>query len=233
MERLILDHLAELYNIKDRREGIHLSDIVYCLTKSFFNHKQMIEPTDEEIMLFVIGLGLQDILTPKEAIVPMYEKDGITFSPDFRLKIGKSEFHELKTARLSMKTLLESLPETWLEYIKGGCFMRGVTSYELTVLLLMGTYAPPFPKLYSETLVFEEQELSDNWNEIVARKAVFDKALATNKPPTPGIWCKGWECPLIPTKKSWSCRYSMQCSAIQMLEGFDDTEIDPQELKHE
>lgn len=222
MERLILNHLADLYKIKDRREGIHLSDLIYCLTRSFFNQKQMIEPTDEEVMLFALGFGLQDVLTPKESTTPVYEKDGITYSPDLVLSVD-SKTCEIKTTRRSSKR--DDLPDTWIEYIMGGCYIRGINTYELIILYMMGNYAPPFPQMYAETLVFDSWELENNWHEIITRKVVFDMALETNKPPAPTIWCKEWECK--------NCRYSMQCSAIKMLEGFDDTKTDPQELKHE
>lgn len=210
MDRFILDHLASLYKLKDKREGIHLSSLVYCITRSFFDQVAPVEPTDEEVMLFALGLGLQDVLTPKEAIVPVYEKDGITFSPDFMLKLGdQGQFAEIKTTRMSLKKALESLPETWIEYIMGGCFIREVTRYELCGLFMLGSYAPPFPVIYSETLIFEPTELRDNWDYILGRKRVYEEALANNQPPQPFSYCKNWECS--------RCRYKLQCSAIQMI----------------
>ena len=210
MSRLVLDHLISLYNINRKREGIHLSTLVYCLTRSFFDQVAPIEATDKEVMLFVLGLGLQDVLTPKTAETPMYEKDGITFSPDFALRLPSEKrvrYAELKTTRMSSSK--ESFPETWLEYIMGGCYMRGINTYNLSVLYMLGNYRPPFPHLSSFILSFTDEELRDNWGRLMARKDVYCKALENNKPPTPRLWCKARECK--------NCRYALQCDAYEMV----------------
>jgi len=208
LDRLALDHLANLYKIKDKREGIHLSTLVYCLTRSFFDQLAPVEPTDEEVMLFALGYGLQDVLTPTGAGKLVCIKDGITYSPDFLLKLNGS-LGEIKTTRMSSKTLEDHLPETWIEYIMGGCYIREETSYNLMVLLMMGNYHPPFPKIHSETLVFEEQELQANWDYLLGRKEVYEEALSSNQPPQPFQWCKDWECKF--------CKYRLQCQAMEMV----------------
>ena len=142
LTRKIINHLAKLYNIRERREGIHLSTLVYCRTRGFLDQKQTIEPTDEEVMLFALGFGLQDVLTPEDATTPVFEKDGITYSPDMVFSVNGDKLVEIKTTRMSEKTLLGSLPETWLEYIKGGCFIRDVNTYDLAILLMMGCLHP-------------------------------------------------------------------------------------------
>ena len=211
LDRLILDHLAEKYKLRQQRVGVHLSSLIYCLTRSFFDSVSLVEPTDEEVMLFALGLGLQAEFTPAEATTPVYEKDGITFSPDFVLKLNGSGYSELKTTRGSMKKYLaiDGLPEIWIEYIKGGCYIREVTEYNLAVLYMMGNYAPPFPTIHSETLVFEPEELQSNWGYLLGRKEVYDLAVLNNKPPKPFKWNKSWECK--------NCRYKLQCDAITIL----------------
>ncbi len=216
LDRLILDHLSNKYQLKQKREGIHLSTLVYCLTRSFFDQLAPVEPTDEELMLWALGYGLQDVLTPANAETPTYEKDGIVFRPDFVLPL-EFGYCELKTTRASLKKNKESLPETWIEYIMGGCYMQGVTEYQLSSLHLMGSYAPPFPELYSETLVFEVEELQDNWERIVNRRDIYQLSLATNQPPTPFTFNKDWECK--------NCRYKLQCEAMVMAEKFIKEEI--------
>ena len=85
LKRKILDHLANLYKIKEVRESNHLSSYITCRTKSFLDQKQTTEPTDEEVMLFALGYGLQDVLTPKDASAPVIERSGIIYSPDMIL----------------------------------------------------------------------------------------------------------------------------------------------------
>lgn len=203
--RLMLNHLADLYNIKQKREGIHLSTLVYCITRSFFDQVNPVEPTDQEVLLFSLGYGLQDVLTPSEATTPVYNKDGITYRPDFQLKLTDATV-ELKTTRMSSNR--EEFPETWIEYIKGGCYILGIREYELSVLFMLGNYRPPFPEIKSYKLVFDEQELLANWEYLVKRRDIYVDALEKNKPPKPFLYSKDWECK--------NCRYKLQCQAIEM-----------------
>ena len=208
LDRLILTHLAERYGIYQKREGLHLSTLVYCLTRSFFDQQAPTLPTDEEVMLFATGYGLQEILTPKSATTPIFEKDGIIYRPDMVFPVTLKDIEtlvEIKTTRAGVKRYLEGpLPETWIEYIAGGCYIKGTNSYELSVLYVAER---PVPKIRSETLIFDEPgELESNWGYLLKRKEVYTKALADNTPPTPFNYCKEWECK--------SCRYLMMCEAI-------------------
>lgn len=219
LKRRILNHLADLYKIKEVREPNHLSSYVYCRTRGFLDQKQATEPTDQEVMLFAIGYGLQDVLTPKEAEAPIYEKDGIIYRPDMSFKPAPAEVEqlaELKTTRKSAKYhfMDEHIPETWLAYMKGGCFMRDTDRYDLIVLYMMGNYSPPFPEIYADTFVFEYKELVENWDYIKANKLVADKALATNTPPVPFQHCHNWECKY--------CRYQLVCKTVSSALGNED-----------
>lgn len=207
LDELILNHLTKHYNLDERRDSIHLSTLVYCLTRSFIDHVDPIAPTEEELMLFAIGYGLQDVMTPENTETPTFEQDGVTFRPDFMLKLNGDAYAEIKTTRMS--TARPELPETWYEYIKGGCYMRGVEKYYLSILHLMGNYKPPFPQIRSFTLEFTEDELQFNWDYLMARKRVFDEAIQTNTPPTQFMYCKDWECK--------NCRYKLQCDAMDIL----------------
>jgi len=210
LSRLILNHLSDKYKLKQPREGIHLSTLVYCLTRSFFDAHSAVEPTDEELMLFALGYGLQDVLTPPDAQTPIYEDEGIIYRPDMLLCIPGNvglQLIEVKTTRMSSKK--GELPETWIEYIKGGCHIRKTNSYELVILYLMGNYAPPFPQISACRLEFEQRELDENWQYLLTRRDVFQSHLNDNTPPEPYMWCKEWECS--------KCRYKMQCAAISLI----------------
>lgn len=205
LSRLILQHLRDLYGLDQKREGIHLSTLVYCLTRSFFDRVAPIEATEREVMLFALGYGLQDTLTPDNATTPLYEFEGIVYRPDFQLKLTGITA-ELKTTRASSN---KELPETWLEYIKGGCHILKIKEYDLGVLYMMGNWRPPFPEIRSFKLVFEDDELAENWAYLSERKRVYEEALVSNLPPQPFRYCKGFECR--------NCRYKLQCDAIMML----------------
>ena len=211
LKRKILNHLADQYQIKEVREPNHLSSYVYCRTRTFLDQKQTTEPTEQEVMLFALGYGLQDVLTPKGAEAPVYKKDGITYRPDMVFVVNG--LTELKTTRKSARDhyIDESLPETWLDYMMGGCYIRETNQYDLIVLYMMGNYAPPFPVIYADTFTFTYTELLHNWNMILANKEVLDMALAAGEPPNPFVNCYPWECKY--------CRYKLVCETICRAKG--------------
>jgi hypothetical protein len=216
LKRKVLDHLANLYHIKEVREPNHLSSYVYCRTKCFLDQKETAMPNDEEVMLFALGYGLQDVLTPKDATAPLIEKHGIVYRPDFMLSVRQNE---IKTTRKSAKNhyLDEYIPKTWLDYMMGGCYMMGTNEYDLIVLYLMGNYAPPFPQLYCDTFYFDNVELSANWINITRNKAVLDIALELGQPPIPFQNCYDWECK--------HCRYTLVCNTLATAMGVENKQL--------
>lgn len=227
LKRKILDHLANLYKIKEVRESNHLSSYITCRTKSFLDQKQTTEPTDEEVMLFALGYGLQDVLTPKDAGAPVIVRDGITYRPDMILS---NRLNEIKTTRKSAKYhyLDDSLPVTWVDYMMGGCYMMEKTEYDLIILYMMGNYSPPFPDIYAETELFgtqqfDKNEIEENWQKILAQKAILDEALTTGTPPEPFKNCYSWECKY--------CRYKLVCQTLARAEGVTMSEEQLEEDK--
>lgn len=204
----MLDHLADIYHIKEVREPNHLSSYITCRTKAFLDQKQASQPNDEEVMLFALGYGLQDVLTPRDAETPLIEKEGIMYRPDMILS---SRLNEIKTTRKAAKNhyIDEYLPDTWLAYMKGGCYMMSTNEYDLIVL-----YMVPFPQLYCDTFYFEQAELDSNWTTIIHNKIVLDTAIEENKPPTPFAHCYDWECKY--------CRYRLVCNTLATAMGVEN-----------
>lgn len=213
LKRRMLTNLADKYRINEIRELNHLSSYVGCRTRSFLDYKGTAAPTDQEVMLFALGYGLQDVLTPPDSHAVAYEKEGIIYRPDMVLPWGNNErLLEVKTTRKSAKHhyIDEQIPATWLTYMQGGCYILGKNQYDLVVLYLMGNYSPPFPEIYADTFIFDEQEIADNWKIIKANKEVLDKSLQTGIPPEPFKHCYDWECKY--------CRFQLVCkTAAQAL----------------
>lgn len=210
LEREVLTYLSDKYSLAQPREGLHLSTLVYCLTKGFFDAKTEAKPTDEEVLLFALGYGLQDVLTPPGAETITYTLDGITYRPDFEFKLTGTDLAELKTTRKSSK--YDDIPDTWIEYIMGGCYIRKQTKYNLVILHMMGNYAPPFPQVVAYTLEFSQEELDANWKIILDRQDRYQWAFEENVPPQPYQYCKidkkgvYWECK--------NCRHRAICEVI-------------------
>ena len=211
LNRKILNHLIAQYQLKEKREPNHLSTYVYCRTKAYLDQKQTVEPSDQEVLLFAIGYGLQDVMTPKDAVAPVYKQDGIVYRPDmvfYPSKVEVENLVELKTTRMSAKKHWEPdhIPMTWLDYMMGGCYMRNTSRYDLIILYLMGNYAPPFPEIYCDTFEFSQEELDENWAKLQEHRTVLDAALAGQYPPEPFKNCYDWECKY--------CRYKLICETI-------------------
>jgi hypothetical protein len=206
LRQKMLDHLASKYKINEVREPNHLSSYVYCLTKTYLEQKQASEPTEEEVMLFSLGYGLQDILTPWDAETPVIEKEGIIYRPD--MLFDRYGLCELKTTRKSARNHLysDALADTWLDYMRGGCYMMDTQQYNLIVLYMMGTYAPPFPRVYADQITFTVDEIQSNWDRIVTRKMILDVALESGKPPQPFKYNYDWECRY--------CRHNLLCNSM-------------------
>ena len=208
--KLITNHLIDMYHLVDRREGIHISSLIGCLTRSFFDTSEgKIDPTPEELQLFALGYALQDVITPKKALTPLIQLEGITYRPDFTIKMTKTDFYEIKTTRMSQnKGDNFDFPEAWLEYMKGGCFMSNRNDYDLAVWFLMGNYKPPFPTIKGYHFTFDDDELNDNWDYITQRKFIYESCLADGTPPAPYKWNKEYECK--------NCRYKLVCDTLSM-----------------
>lgn len=213
LDRIILDALAEKYKLLEKREGIHLSTLLYCLTKGYLDLKSPIEPTDTELLLFATGYGLQEVMTPSSVDTPYYVEDGIMYRPDtvFPAKIGDVErLVEMKSTRVGVKRYREGdLPETWMTYMKGGCYIRKTKSYDLAVIYVAER---PAARIVSETIFFDEIEIEENWKWILKRRDVYKKSLEAETIPLPFMYCASWMCTYGP------CRYINVCEAIQLME---------------
>ena len=214
--RETLEHLKKLYTDTNRHEGIHLTDLIYCLTRSYWDKTDPLPPTDDEVMLFALGWGLQQVLVPREQDAEVLVVDGIYLSPDF-ISLG-GVMAELKATRQSSRKKMPNgqyepspFSETWVEQMMGYCYATRIAGnewpiYELLILHMMGNYSPPFPLLKGWRVEFTPEELKEFWATMLVRKAILNDCLERrHSPPEPKLWCKEWECE--------SCRYSIRCAA--------------------
>ena len=208
VEREILDALSKKYVTSRTRDTIHVSHLIYCLTKGYHELTNPLPPNDQELMLFSLGYGLENVLLREESHSESGKMDGIEYSPDFvPLSGGKAE---LKTTRMATG---KEFPETWIEQISAYCYCEKLLVYDLAVLHIVGNYKPPFPCIAGYRLTFEQTELDANWANLLKRKMVLDVALETKTPPPAKLWCKvdnkgvSWEC--------IHCRYKIRCGIMQ------------------
>uniref|UniRef100_A0A6M3IRF3 PD-(D/E)XK nuclease superfamily protein n=1 Tax=viral metagenome TaxID=1070528 RepID=A0A6M3IRF3_9ZZZZ len=197
-------------NLPDRKidEPWHVSDLIYCLRKSFWGRTDPLPPTPRQAMLFMTGKGLANELTggePEEE----YTLDGIVGHPDY-VKLYPP--WEVKTTRKKVddnpQTILEM--RTWMEQIM--CYMRmlKVTQFTLVEMGLMGDYKPPFPSLEVWELEETWDVIEANWQEMLRRRDVLEDAMkGLGLPPMSTLLDKKggrWECR--------ECAYLLRCSWI-------------------
>ena len=221
-DRIILDALAVRYKLLEKREGIHLSTLNYCLTKGYLDLASPIDPTDTELLNFATGYGLQEVMFPATDS-SIFTKDEVIYRPDGILPVKIQDVEqlvEIKSTRAGVKRYQEgNLPETWVTYMKGGCFIRGVDSYNLSVIYLAER---PSAKIISETVYFDTSEIEENWQWILGRRDLYKKALETETVPQPFTTAPSWMCK--------NCRYKTVCDAIKMMSVRKQTEKDIKEL---
>ena len=199
----------------------HVTELIYCLTRSYYNRFRPLPPTVAETTIFAVGIGLERVLLRPHKQNIAGEIEGIHFEADF-IEYGKL-VGELKSTRLSAKKEPSEFPQTWLKqtlsyayalsrYLKVPIEEAAI----LAVLHLMGNYAPPFPTLKVWKLLFSQEEVIDNWKWLLGRKEVYLAHIAENKVPQQFQFNEKWECE--------HCPYKILCDANQMLEGIERRE---------
>lgn len=207
LEEKVLQDIATKFNLNTPRtyEEIHLSDLIYCLTKGYLGRQgTSVRCSKDEVLSFSTGLALEQILRPINSETPLVTYCGITYRPDFMLA---TNLGELKSTRAGIKKHLDRLPDSWIRYQLGGCKIMGTTTYDLVTILVAER---PRPVLYAETIEYTQEEIDKNWQEMEGRLKVFKNSLLTDTMPAPRKYNASWECN--------GCRYLLICDALEGTE---------------
>lgn len=195
---LLREMMAE---IADERSHPSVTDLIYCLTKSFYNASKPVKPdeTRKVQLFFTTGLGLEKaLLVGRQGEKKSGVTEGIHWHVD-SLNGVNTPLMELKTTRTSMKTPFEEINPRWWKQAMAYCKATGQTKMEFVVL-----YVIP-PELMAYDVEFEQSEIDENWNWLQSRKAVWDQALADGTWPEEYKYNEPWECK--------ECVYAMVCEA--------------------
>lgn len=190
----IVEKLKVKFGLTRERTGIHLSDCLLCQRKSYYDKVDSLPPSMTEILYFILGLALQDTLgiTSEE----IFEEDGVVCSPDYMTENRTPV--ELKTTRIGKKRLdAFDFPGHWLSQIMGYCRVLRTTEADLLVLTIIQ------PQLLNYHLVFTEEEVEENWKEVVANARALEWAVTVGAPPPKVEGDAIWECR--------NCRYRLKC----------------------
>lgn len=196
-DRLAQTLLSEMMDeINENREGQHpsITDLIDCLTKTFYNTYSPVEHSEKTKLYFLIGLGLERSLLIKRKGQPTYgETEGIHWHVD---SVDEGLL-ELKSTRKNPKQGEEGWSERWLKQIKGYLRAIGENEADLAVVYLIQ------PEFHVWRITFDKLELDIHWNWLQQRRAVWETAKATNIPPKAFTYNESWECE--------GCQYKVLC----------------------
>ncbi len=215
----MLDILSAEYQLGGQREGIHVSDVNHCLSKSFWARKDPAPPSEDEIGFWSIGWALERVMIERLHVEP-FEVDGITMSIDFKLPDGT--IADLKTTRMAPQGRKGEggfqMPESWLKQF--AAYRYGWNERALRVTRNSDDYGFDFgvvvvhliqPEIQCWRVSWTQNELNQAWEETLDRANVLESMLASDNP-MPYEWRLGeWECK--------GCSRSLACGLAKSVEG--------------
>lgn len=202
MARIKKKYAAHTRKIKT--DGIHLTMLIYCITRTYWQEITELKPTDEDARHWAGGLGLEEVLLRDEIndtnIKPAI-LDGITVSPDYQMVLN-GRMAELKTTNMwpnkdGSGLPSVGLPDTWEQQMMG--YTLGYPEITKSGYSLSIFYISKAKSIVSKRITFDyETELKPFWEGILTRKAVLETALKEHKPPEPFAFNQEWECKRCP-----------------------------------
>jgi hypothetical protein len=225
----LIGRLRDKY-ITDREDWPHLSEVIYCLTKSYFERTDPIQVTEKELLYFSIGFALEDVLLRISGpSIESVELDGLWLTPDyFALRGGQMD---LKTTRMyadEMGRPKRGWPEGWMQQFKAYSYLEWVqkntnstlidsNSDANSVYIVKNELPDTFnysvgilylgqPALECGTFKFTQQEILDNWNNLQVRKEIFIDHMDKGVIPEPYVYTEAWACK--------ECKYAPRCRSL-------------------
>ena len=193
----IVEQICNRYHLLQAREGIHVTDCIYCLRKAYWNRINPLPPTPTEILFFIRGLGMQDALLGKDS-PPEITHQGIILSPDY---YKNGVLAELKTTMIGVKRLdAYDFPDGWKKQLMAYCYVLKLHSSLLIVFPLFQT------QLLSYIGECEDEELEANWKWMEGRRDMLEDAYTNDVLPAVEEEEK-WQCD--------NCRYALRCQTMK------------------
>lgn len=202
------------YGMDQQRPGIHQSQLIYCLTKSYWGLTDPEPTTDNEALLWGIGYGLERVLLrPFEKQPEPLELDGIVVSLDSIHQFGGPA--DLKSTRMSSTGRKGEdgfmWPESWkrafmaYRYVLNqlcecghlhtkdiyGCtnYRRVQPEYDFGAVVIHLIK----PDITAWRITYTHNELVENWAYLLTRRDQLESMLAGQNP-MPFIHNEDWEC---------------------------------------
>ncbi len=189
----------------------HVTELIYCLTRSWNDRFDFIPLGPKEVCLFSIGVELgKGLLAPHREEVGG-ELDGIHYSIDFMTleeDFAPDQMGELKSTRMGTKKHPDDFPDTWRKQLLA--YMKGAGKTEAIYAVM---YVIP-AEFKTWEVKATQQEIDDNWNWMLARGVIYEDFINRGEAPTPFEFNEPWECK--------NCRYKLGCdlwASVQREQG--------------
>lgn len=167
------------------RNDMSVTSMIYCLTKTYLNEHEERRPlTRRQTLLFYTGLGLEQVILPEDRNAEVIFADGLKGHTDHSTD---TELDEVKSTRKKMfdDRPDEILTDGWRRQFLSYLHIKNLLKGRFIILYLMGNYGPPFPDIRVYDVEATHDEVSDNWEWILARKVTYLEFKEQGLPPTP------------------------------------------------
>ncbi len=178
---------------RSNTEEPHLSDLIYCLTRSYWSRRdteagtiESMQHTPKTLLMFAIGIGLEQVLLRPQSEPRRGVFDGVQYEMDAFTEDGW--LVEYKSTRMGIKKFIEEMPEGWYRQLLGYMKIAGVAKAKLAVMFIIPA------ELVVWEVRAEQEEVDANWKWIVERRNVFNEFRVRGKPPTAFKYNEKWEC---------------------------------------
>ena len=202
----LLDIIAE--DMKLNKPLPHVTELIYCLTRSYHDRFDYIPLSPKEVVLFSIGVELGKGLVRSHRQEVDGVLDGIHYSIDFMdpekganspppSMMGR--LGEIKSTRMPVKKLPVDFPVTWTKQLLSYMKCQGSTQAIYSVVYLQ----PAVFKTWEVEAT--QQEVDGNWDWLLSRYKLYMDFIGRGEVPTPFEYNESWECK--------NCRYKLLCDA--------------------
>ncbi len=194
--QVILDALLEkmLGRYGDRErwtplERPHLSELLYCLTKSYWQARDKsgtVSFSTKTRVMFALGVALEDIMMRPVGDSEVGTFEGVQFEMD--AVTTKGEKVEYKSKRMGVKRFTEDFPIGYYRQVLGYMKMHGVLKAKFVVIFIIPA------ELITWEVEVSQEELDKNWEWIKNRRDLRNRFVESREIPQPFTFNEEYEC---------------------------------------
>jgi len=180
----------------DRPEGIHVSDLLYCLDKAYYVRKLgQRELPLSTLLLFTQGRAIQDYLTGEKGDEEPILLDGVWMTVDYARGLREADVSLPWEVKMTYMSSGKEPSDGWIKQMMAYCKALGVLEYGLVRYSLMGDWSWVYkrkdraindehPVLVCQRFTFTQEEIDENWAWLQDRKEVLLTALDSDMLPS-------------------------------------------------